>query len=530
VPVTPSQENIFAAIDIGTNSIRLAVVRVDGADRVTTLAIQREVVRLGEGEFETDRMTTEAIERGVLVCKGFAEAARGFGASEIIAFATSAVREAENRDEFIERVRQDAAIEVSVISGVEEARLIWLGVSSGVELGDRKALLIDIGGGSTEVIVGDTGGYSVLESMRLGAIRLSNRFFQDSGPVSPSAFEKVQLYVQGVASQVTRRVRNAGFDLALGSAGTITALGTIIARRSENVVQEQGNLTFRVGELRETVQMLCRLPLEERRRVPGMDANRAEIILGGAAIILTLMQEFGAEKLTVSERGLRDGILLDHLLRGEEARQNFESLSVRRRSILQLARACNYEAEHAQQIVHLALSLFDETARLKLHPYGKEERELLDYAAITHDIGSFLSHSNHHKHAYYLIRNYDLPGFNDAEIDAIANVALYHHKGTPKKHHPNLANLDREARRLVEVLSAILRIAEGLDRSHLGLVRGIRLERLKKPDRFLLTLIASADCQMEIWGVQNNREPFERVFGAPLSVEVEQQPDATLSP
>jgi len=524
-----SQPNIFAAIDIGTNSIRLAVVRIDDGDKTTTLAIQREVVRLGEGEFETDEMTKEAIDRGALVCTRFAEVARGFGASEIIAFATSAVREAENREEFIERVRIESGIEVRVISGVEEARLIWLGVSSGIELNNRTAMLIDIGGGSTEVIVGNSSGYSILESMRLGAIRLSNRYFATADAVSAQDFDKVKHYVQGVASHVTRRVRSAGFDLAVGSAGTINALGAIIQRRTGTVAYEQGNLSFKLADLREAVAMLCKLSLDDRRKVAGMDPNRADIILGGAAIILTLMEEIGVDRLTVSDRGLREGILLDHVLRGDEARQNYEMLSVRRRSILQLARACNYEAEHSMQIARLALKLFDETRRLRLHSYGKLESELLEYAAITHDIGAFLSHSNHHRHAYYLIRNYDLLGFNDTEIDIIANVALYHHKGTPRKHHPNLANMDRASRRCVEVLSAILRISEGLDRSHLGLVHDLRIEKARKNDPFLLTLLSDTECQLELWGAQNNREPFERVFGSPLFIQVERTPDRALA-
>ncbi|HLJ55404.1 MAG TPA: Ppx/GppA phosphatase family protein [Chthonomonadaceae bacterium] len=521
------QSNVFAAIDIGTNSIRLAVVRNEDGDKTNTLAIQREVVRLGEGEFETDEMTDDAMKRGALVCTRFAEAARGFGASEIIAFATSAVREAENREEFIDRVRNEAGIEVRVISGMEEARLIWLGVSSGIDLRGRTGMLIDIGGGSTEVIVGTEAGYSVLESMKLGAIRLSNRFFADAGPVSSSDFLKVQYYVQGAASNVIRRVRSAGFDLAIGSAGTINALAAIIARRGGDIAFDQGNPSFRLADLKDTVHALCRMPLEERRRVPGMDANRADIILGGAAIIQTLMEHLSVDRLVASERGLREGILLDHVLRGDEARQHFEQNSVRRRSILQLARTCSYEAEHAQQIVRLALKLFDETARLKLHNYGKAERELLEYAAITHDIGAFLSHSNHHRHAYYLIRNYDLLGFNDSEIEIIANVALYHHKGTPRKHHPNLANMDRDSRRVVETLSALLRIAEGLDRSHLGLVQDIALHRGKKPGRLLLTLGSESDCQLEVWGAQNNREPFERIFGAPLLVQVQRRQAAS---
>ncbi|CEK12395.1 Ppx/GppA phosphatase family protein [Chthonomonas calidirosea] len=521
--------HVFAAIDIGTNSIRLAVVRIEDNNHITTLAQHREMVRLGEGEFATHRMTPEAIARGALVCARFADVARGFGADEIVAFATAAVREAENREEFIERVRREAGIEVRVISGPEEARLIWLGVSSGIELGSNRALLIDIGGGSTEVIVGTSEGYEVLESMKLGAIRLSNLFFDTPDPISPELFAKVQAHVRAVANPVARRVQQAGFDIVLGSAGTINCLGQVVANYTGHAEASprptpspslRGGITFRTADLRQVVKLLCRLPLEERRQVPGMDPTRADIILGGAAILLTFLEQVEAERITTSERGLREGILVDHLLRQEGTREQFQALSVRRRSILQLARACNYEADHAHHTAFLALRLFDELHQLGEHTYGNTSRELLEYAAILHDIGTFLSHSNHQRHAYYIIRNSDLLGFDDTEIDIIANVALYHRKGIPKKKHPNMADLNREERRRVRVLAALLRVAEGLDRSHLGLVRDIRLRREESPRRFILTLISDAECELEVWGVQNNSDLFEYVFKAPLVAEV----------
>ena len=510
--------HVFAAIDIGTNSVRLAVVRIENGVP-TTLAVHREVVRLGEGEFETNRMTPAAIERGALVCSRFADVARGFGAHEIVALATSAVREAENREDFIERVRELADLEVSVISGMEEARLIFLGVSSGIDLGSRNAVLIDIGGGSTEVMVGSGEGYKMLDSMKLGAVRLSNQFTPTGGPVTPEGYNKIKSYVRGVATQPVRRVREQGFELMLGSAGTITTLGDIIAKRYPQQTQGAQRIhTFSVQELRETAAFLSRLSLIERRKVPGMDAGRAEIIVAGSAIVLTLMEEFGAERLQVSDRGLRDGILLDYQLREKDARERFQHHSVRRRSILQLASACNYEAQHSAHCAFLALRMFDELKKLGAHNYGDAERELLEYAALTHDIGMFLSHSNHQKHAYYLIRNSDLLGFTDTEIDLIANVALYHRKGIPKKRHQNLAELDREGRQCVNVLASMLRAAEGLDRSHLGLVRDIQLSENRKPKQFVLNLISDNDCQLEIWGLQNSRDLFEFVFGAPLII------------
>jgi exopolyphosphatase / guanosine-5'-triphosphate,3'-diphosphate pyrophosphatase len=527
---TLKKPSIIAAIDIGTNSIRLAVVRAEDDQRLTTLASHREVVRLGEGEFAKSEMTPAAMARGALVCAKFADVARGFGAADIIALATSATREAENREEFIEKVKRDADLEIRVISGVEEARLIWLGVSSGIELGSRKALLMDIGGGSTEVIIGNAEGHLILDSLKLGAVRLSDQFFQGAGAFTPEHYAKVQDYVRGVAGQLRKRVKNVGFDVAFGSAGTITTLGSIVAKHTADTsASSQRQPTFRLADLRDVVQMLLRLTLEERRRVPGIDANRAEIILGGAAILQTLMETFGADSMTVSERGLRDGILLDHLLKEDTTRAQFKAQSVRRRSILQLARACKYEAEHAEHTQTLCRKLFDELKRLGLHNYGDDEKELLDYAAITHDIGTFLSHSNHQKHAYYLVRNSDLLGFNDTEIDIVANVALYHRKGIPRAKHANLAALSKGDRKRVSVLAAILRLAEGLDRGHLGTVKDVALKLAKSPRRFVLTLFSDTDAQMEIWGVNNNKDLFEFVFEAPLEVRAANLPQPTPS-
>ena len=347
-------------------------------------------------------------------------------------------------------------------------------------------------------------------------------FFNREGPFSDSDFERVQNHVMGVAAQVIRRSREKGFDLALGSAGSITTLGEIVARRVHDPAQATSRtVTFTLNDLRDTVKMLYSIPLEERRKVPGMDPNRADIILGGAAIILTLMEALGAEKMMVSERGLRDGILRDYLLRNTDTIDAFQQVSIRRRSILQLANAFHYEADHAQHSVMLATKLFDALKRLDEHDFTDTDRELLEYAAITHDLGMFLSHSNHQKHAYYLIRNSDLLGFNDNEIDIIANVAMYHRKGIPKKKHANLENLSRGDRYKVSALSAMLRVAEGLDRGHLCLVKDIRLERSSQSDPFVLTLLSDKDCQLEIWGVENNKDLWEYIFEADLIVKAE---------
>ncbi len=466
-------------------------------------------------------MTAAAIERGALVCARFADVARGFQADEITALATSAVREAENQQEFIDRVREQADLDVRVISGPEEARLIYVGVSSGADLGDRRALFINIGGGSTELILGDASRYAMLDSLKLGSIRLSNRFlFGERGPVSNEQFSRIKQYARAVAGHTLRRLKSEGFDAVYGSAGTITNLADVTARRLGDSPTSLRNYSVRTSDLRDTVEILCRLPLEERRRIPGLDPDRADIIIGGAAVLMMVLDDVRAERIVISDRGLRHGIIMDRLMRDADAGTSFQT-PVRLRSVLRLARTCKFDEEHAKHIVNLSLMLFDELRRLGLHNYGPRERELLEYAALVHDIGCFLSHTNHQRHAYYLVRHSDLLGFNDTEIAIVANVAYYHRKSFPKKRHDNLQSLTKPAREVVTTLAAILRVAEGLDRSHLALVRSIRLSRLRKPNRILCTLDSGADCQLELWGVQTNRDLFESLFGLPLVLNVQ---------
>jgi exopolyphosphatase/guanosine-5'-triphosphate,3'-diphosphate pyrophosphatase len=517
----------LAAIDIGTNSVRLEVVRVE-PDRggFITITQQKESVRLGENEFNRQEMTNAAIERGVLVCTKFAQMARGFGADEIVAYATAAVREAENQQEFIDRVRDKAEIDVRVISGPEEARLIYVGVSSGANLGDKKALFIDIGGGSTELILGNAEGHFFLDSLKLGSIRVSNQFLANvTGPVSPDSFQMIKQHVRAVAGHVTRSIRDSGFDLVYGSAGTITNLADVTARRLGDTPTSLRNYVVRTSDLQDTVDILCRLSLEDRRRVPGLDYDRADIIIGGAAVLMAVLEDVKADKITISDRGLRHGMLVDAARRDTQEPET----PVRKRSILELCRTCNFDEAHAEHAVDLSLTLFDEAKQLGLHKYGPRERELLEYAAYVHDIGCFLSHTNHQRHAYYLVRHSDLLGFDDTEIAVIANVAYYHRKSIPKKRHTNLAGLTRQTRQLITVLSSFMRIAEGLDRSHLGFVEKIRLTAAKKPARYVLTLVSKSDCQLEIWGVRGGCDLFEQLYRRPLDIVVESpvEPPAT---
>jgi len=531
----------FAAMDIGTNSVRLAVVEVKPNQTWTTLASQKQVVRLGEGEFDQvpakskkdkdegdgggHALTEAAIARGALVCARFAEVARGFGADEIVALATAAVREADNGDEFVRRVRALADLDVRIISGQEEARLIYLGVVSGIDLpSGKRALFMDIGGGSTELIVGDNQSHAFLDSLKMGAIRLTAEGVPDPArPVTAAAWADLQRRVRSLLAPAARAIGKAGFSVMYGSSGTAQNLAEIIANAAATPNPTSlRNYEMSLADVQATTKRLCAMTLEQRRRVPGINPERADIIIGGSAILQTVMETVGATAIRISDRGLREGIIVDRLRRGDAA-SVIEDVSARRRSIGQLMAATGVDTAHSAHIVHLSLSLFDQWKTLGLHDYGPA-RELLEYAALLHDAGFFVSHTDHQQHSYYLIRHSELLGFNDREIEIMASLALYHRKATPRRKHAHFARLDAKAQRAIRVLSCALRLAEALDRSHLMLVQDIACEKLARPDRVRMTLLASADAQLEVWAAEGQAPVFEKTFALPLEVRVQAVP------
>ena len=507
-------------IDIGTNSVRLMVVRLEPDHSWSTITLQKEPVRLGEGEFGAESaLQLAAMDRATLVCRSFAELARSHGAATVIAVATSATREAGNQAAFVRRLREEAGIDVHVVSGQEEARLIFLGVLSRVHLGERRALVIDIGGGSTEVALGDHAGAEYLDSLRLGAIRLTSEFPEASAdaPVGAQVYEAMRRRVQVEAARIRRQLAGERIDVVFGTSGTIRNLASVVVRALRGGAPQRVDTLSR-AEVRKVAKMLRSLSLEERRVVPGLNPLRADIVIAGAAILDALMEDLDlAEIQAVAECGLREGLVVDHLARGaHEASPN--APTVRERSILQLARACAFDETHARHVAGLALELFDSARAVGLHRYGDEERELFWYAALVHDVGTFLSYSDHHLHSYYLIRHADLLGFNENEIATMAATALFHRKAKPGTRHPAFAELDRPMRKEVRLLSALLRLAEYLDRGHSGAVAHASL-RADGPGALVLEVRPAKDWHLEQWRLENRREAVEKGLGRTLTVK-----------
>jgi len=506
-----------AFLDIGTNSIRLLLVRINVNHSVTILTQQKEVVRLGEGEFSDQTLQPAAMQRATLVCQKLCEMAHSRQADEIVAVATSATREATNQQEFITMLREKAKVKVHTISGKEEARLIYMGVSSGMHLGDCKALFVDIGGGSTELIVGDQNQYFELDSLRLGAIRLANTISlpNPKGVVDAKTYEMIRNTVRPQVVRAAQRFASHQLDRAIGSSGTIINLAEISAKMFyKRRLQTDDIMT--AEELKATIQMLCSRDLEERRLVPGINPERADIIIPGAAILDVLLDEIHLPSVSISQRGLRDGLLADYLVRNK-LQATPDQLSVRERSVLQLLRSTMMDEVHSEQVRNLALQLFDSAAALGLHQLDARQRELLGYAAMLHDVGAFLSYNNHHAHTYYIIHNSELLGFDQAEISIMASTAFFHRKSLPSRKQPEFAELNPSDQEAVKTMSLFLRLSESLDRSHRSVVTKVSF--LPAGEKaVILEIEAKQDDQLELWGVASHDEAFEKTFGKKLIV------------
>jgi exopolyphosphatase/guanosine-5'-triphosphate,3'-diphosphate pyrophosphatase len=512
----PTAAETVAYIDIGTNSARLMVVRLAPDHSWTILSMQKETVRLGEGEFgEVRQLQPAAMERAATVCARFADLARTHGASRFVTVATAATREARNGQDFVRLVRETAGLDVHVVSGKEEARLIYLGLLSRAHVHDR-ALVIDIGGGSTEVALGDAVGADLVESVSLGAIRLTAEAppSDPQGRTTPEEYEQLKHQVR-LSSQHTLRDVGRPEAAAYGTSGTIVNLAAV-AERTLHQRMPGRDQPLPLQDLRTVARRLRGMTSAGRRSVPGLAPARADIIVAGAAILETLLEDLGVETIVaLDECGLREGLLLDDLARAGQPELR-RGAGVRERSVLQLARSTTFDEAHARHVAHLATELFDSAGAAGVHRLGAEERELLHYAALLHDIGTFLSYTRHHQHTYYLIRNADLVGFDQREIAVMAATAYFHRKALPAPRFEAFAGLDGRSRKVVRRLGAYLRLAEYLDRGHAGAIAHARLRREARS--LLLELRTAGDWSLEKWSLERRRGSLEKALGYPLGV------------
>ena len=500
-----------AAIDIGTNSVHLVIARRTASGTPEILTREKAPVRLGSGGRDMKRLAPEAIERAVDALGRFRRIAEAHDA-EVVAVATSAVREAENQSDFIAAARDDAGVNVNVISGVEEARLIHLGALGAVPAAERRHLVIDIGGGSTEFVVGHGTAPELVRSLKLGHIRLTDRFFED-GRVTTKAVEECRKYVRSFLAPLAREISDVGFEVAIGCSGTIENLARMAAIDAGGAVRTVDNLVLeRTGLRAITRRLLEAEDLETRARTAGLDAHRADVIVGGAILLHQIFKRLRIEEMVVSPAALREGVVLDQIRRRSGHDDAFHHLGdLRRTSVEAVAQRYEEDLTHAQHATDLSLQLFD--ALTPNHGYGDAEREVLEAAGMVHNVGRFVAHAAHHKHSYYLIRHSEhLVGFNEHEIEVIAQVARYHRKSNPRTKHPEFAALDDADRQRVRVLAGILRIAIGLDRTYRRVVEGVTV-CLDDALTIALSVTSGADVELEIFTARERAGLLELALG-----------------
>jgi len=505
----------LAAIDIGTNSVHMIVVRVRPDFSFEVIDREKEMVRLGAGGLDGKKLTPEAMTAALQALSKFARLARSHQVDEILAVATSATREAENGGAFLRAIERRTGIRARIISGIEEARLIHLAAVYGVDT-PKPAVVIDIGGGSVEITRGSGSKIALARSFKIGVIRLTERFV-DSDPISSRDERKMTEFIREEVDRYLEHIVEQGFDRVIGTSGTILSLGTVAsAMERDSVPQGVRNLRVSAKALRRLRKTAVEMDLEERMRLPGLDPRRADLMVAGAILLDTLLKKLGAEEITLCDLALREGVLLDyiHAHRRDIARVDSYP-DVRRRSVIELAERCAWEAEHSKQVAAIAMTLFDYTKRI--HQLGDREREWLEYAGFLHDIGNHISYEKHHRHSYYLTKNGDLRGFEPEEIDVIALVTRYHRRATPKRGHIGFTDLNKEHRRTVTVLSAFLRLAETLDRSRHGVVRGIEVrERLGE---ISLNVQAVGDAELEVWAAHKQARALEEALDRKVRIE-----------
>jgi exopolyphosphatase / guanosine-5'-triphosphate,3'-diphosphate pyrophosphatase len=506
----------LAAIDIGTNSLHMIVVQVRPDFSFDVIDREKEMVRLGAGGLDGRALTPEAVHTALQVLAKFRRLAESHRVDEIVAVATSAVREAENGGEFLKAIAGQTGIRARVISGTEEARLIHLAAAYGVSRPGEVTVVVDIGGGSIEITRGAGATIDTARSFKLGVIRLTERFVK-SDPMSPRDERKLERHIEEELEEYLTEIVTSGFDRVIGTSGTILSLGAVAAAESGGAAAPLRNRRVPAKQLRRVRRTLASLEIEKRVRVPGLDPRRADIAVAGAVLLDTILRRLDATEITLCDLSLREGLVLDYIARHrKEIAQADRYPDVRRRSVIELAERCNYWPDHAHQIARLAVSLFDETR--SVHGLTDKEREWLEYAALLHDIGVHISYERHHKHSYYLITNGQLRGFEPEEIEIIALVARYHRRVEPKRRHQGFGDLRKGARGVVRTLAAILRLAENLDRSHAQTISGIALH--DRGDDALLQLRTTGDAELELWAATRHAAPLERVLGKPVRVEV----------
>lgn len=498
----------LAVIDMGSNSFRLIVVEYVPRLSFRLIDEVRESVRLSEGMAESGVMRVGAMDRALRVAQIYAAFCKASGISDILAVGTSAIREASNRERFLLRLEAETSLKVRVLSGEEEAYYGYLAAVNSTTL--QNGFVIDLGGGSLEITrvqdrqMGDT------VSLPLGAVRVTEAFLK-SDPAASKEIERLQKHLQEIFTQIAW-YKNEAEMLLVGEGGTLRLIGRLAQKMSGYPIDDlQGYRTTRSQV--ETVVAALSKSIAERKKLEGMKADRADISLGGALVVLEAMRAAEFDEMTICSQGMREGLFYQRFLSDQYGGAPiFEN--VRHASVLNLAHLYRFQEKHADHIARLTMTLFRQLPDA-CHICRPEDAELLWAASMLHDIGVAIDYNDHHKHSSYLILNAGLPGYSHREIAMIALLARYHRKGKPQPDELSALLEPGDSTRLLQ-LCALLRLAEQLDRSRDGVVRDIVLTT--GSDWAQMEVIVRGDGQVALWSLERHREIFEQAFGLALEV------------
>ncbi len=505
----------LAAIDIGSNAIRLSIGRVENDLKITVLDNVREPVRLGRDVFTKRVISEESIDAAVDAFKRFKEAIERSNVTFTRAVATSALREAMNRDSFIEKVARNAAVNIDIIGPEEEARLIHLAIAEKINLKNKTALLIDIGGGSTEVTLTVDGSIISTDSFRLGTVRLL-QVLEEKKHGEKKFNQLAQEYVEATQKRLKKEIGGRKVDLCVGTGGNIEALADL----RKDLLNKERNGQFSAGDLGIMVKKLISLSYEDRIQQLRLRPDRADVIVPASVILQEIVKVAGIEEVTVPGVGLKEGILIDmgQTFYGEQKYPKRDQVIT---SALEIGRKYSFDEQHGTSVARYAGELFDQTK--DLHNLALEHRLLLEVAAMLHDIGSYISMTAHHKHTYYLLTATPIIGLSQNQMQIVANVARYHRKSFPKIQHESYKGLSSKDRIVVSKLAAILRLADAMDNEHASRVESFTVDYPRDPSdkkaKFTIRLHGNADLLLERWALMNKGEMFEDVFGVKVTVE-----------
>ena len=503
----------IAAIDIGSNSIRQIVADVSANGQIRIVDELKAAPRLGTGLFETNTLADEPMRLALEALVRMATLARQLGAKRIEAVATSAVRDATNATAFLSRVRQETGLKVRVLLGEEEARLAFRSALAHFELGHGRAVVMDIGGGSLELALSAEGLVERLISLPYGALRLTERFL---GP-TPRA-KDVKRLRKFVRDDIRRALPLHDWRGAevIGSGGTFTNLaGIYLARQGMRAARSVHGTRIPRVEVEHVLEMLQELTVDERLTVPGLNAGRADIIVAGLAVASEVLARVEPREVAASAYGIREGLLLESARVMPTIADPGEA---RTRSVEEFAERCHFEELHSRQVQRLALQLFDAIgARFGCKP---ADRQVLADAALLHDVGYHINYDGHHKHSLHLITHAELLGMSPTDQMVAAHVARYHRGKVPdRRKHREYGELDRPTRRRIKRLAAILRVADGLDRGHVGAVARVKVRWMERALRITpVRLPKATSLRLELWGAARKSRLLSEMIGVPVEI------------